>query len=185
MAQPIIILTKLVGKFSAVIYCFCYHSEMEKVIYTPDELHIANRDELIGIILSLQENIARMTENQELILEQIAILHGQRFGRYSEKMDVIGGQMNIFFNKPKPTASEPGTQIEGPEVEEVVIRRKKKQKGKHEDDLKGITVTVVRHEMSEDSWKSNLWLTLFLCGKKNNRMKSCQSPRLGKPSYIP
>ena len=49
---------------------------MEKMIYTADELNHADRDELIGIILSLQENIARMTQNQELILEQIAILRG-------------------------------------------------------------------------------------------------------------
>lgn len=58
---------------------------MEKIIYTADELNNADRDELIGIILSLQKNIARMTQNQELILEQIAILRGQRFGRHSEK----------------------------------------------------------------------------------------------------
>ncbi|KAI4445915.1 hypothetical protein C823_000432 [Eubacterium plexicaudatum ASF492] len=55
------------------------------MIYTADELNNADRDELIGIILSLQKNIARMTQNQELILEQIAILRGQRFGRHSEK----------------------------------------------------------------------------------------------------
>ena len=58
---------------------------MEKMIYTADELNNTDRDELIGIILSLQENIAQMTQNQELILEQMAILRGQRFGRRSEK----------------------------------------------------------------------------------------------------
>ena len=36
---------------------------MEKMIYTADELNNADRDELIGIILSLQKNIARMTQN--------------------------------------------------------------------------------------------------------------------------
>ena len=109
---------------------------MEKIIYTADGLNNASRDELIRIILSLQENIGRMTENQELILEQIAILRGQRFGRHSEKMNVIDGQMSLFFNEPEATASELGTQAEEPEFEEVVIRRKKKQKGKREDGLK-------------------------------------------------
>lgn len=126
---------------------------MEKIIYTADELNNADRDELIGIILSLQKNIARMTQNQELILEQIAILRGQRFGRHSEKMNVIDGQMSLFFNEPEATASEPGTQAEEPDFEEAVIRRKKKQKGKREDDLKGMPVTVIKHEMSEEELK--------------------------------
>ncbi|KAI4447681.1 hypothetical protein C823_002200 [Eubacterium plexicaudatum ASF492] len=72
------------------------------MIYTADELNNADRDELIGIILSLQKNIARMTQNQELILEQIAILRGQRFGRHSEKMNVIDGQMSLFLTNRKP-----------------------------------------------------------------------------------
>lgn len=56
---------------------------MEKIIHTTDELDNAGWDELIGIILSLQENIAWMTQNQELILEQIVILRGQCFGRHA------------------------------------------------------------------------------------------------------
>jgi transposase len=127
---------------------------MEKIIYTEDELNNAGRDELVGIILSLQENIARMTQNQELILEQMAILRGQRFGRHSEKMNVIDGQMSLFFNEPEATAGEPGIQAEEPEFEEVAIRRKKKRKGKCEDDLTGMPVTVIKHEMSEDELKA-------------------------------
>ena len=45
-------------------------------------------------------------------------------------MDVIDGQMSLFFNEPEAAAGEPGTQAEEPEFEEVVIRRKKKKKGK-------------------------------------------------------
>ena len=54
---------------------------MEKKIYTADELNNASRDELIGIISSLQETVVRMAENQDLILEQVALLRQQRFGR--------------------------------------------------------------------------------------------------------
>ncbi|KAI4445914.1 hypothetical protein C823_000431 [Eubacterium plexicaudatum ASF492] len=68
-------------------------------------------------------------------------------------MNVIDGQMSLFFNEPEATASEPGTQAEEPDFEEVVIRRKKKQKGKREDDLKGMPVTVIKHEMSEEELK--------------------------------
>lgn len=127
---------------------------MEKIVYTEDELNNTGREELVGIILSLQENIARMTQNQELILEQIAILRGQRYGRHSEKMNVIDGQMSLFFNEPEATAGEPGAQAGEPEFEEVVIRRKKKREGKRGDDLTGMPVTVIRHELSEDGLKA-------------------------------
>ena len=109
---------------------------MEKKTYTADELNHASRDELMGIIPSLQETIVRMAENQDLILEQVALLRQQPFGRHSEKMDVIDGQ------------------AEEPEFEKVVVHRKKKQRGKSEDDLKGIPVTVVRHEMTGDELKA-------------------------------
>lgn len=127
---------------------------MEKKIYTADELDNASRDELMGIISSLQETIVQMAQNQDLILEQVALLRQQRFGRHSEKMDVIDGQISLFFNEPEAAADEPDGQAKEPEFEEVAIHRKKRQKGKREDDLKGIPVTVVRHKMTEDELKA-------------------------------
>ena len=149
-----VILTGRLKKFCAGMHPFCYNNDMEKKIYTPDELNNASRDELVGIILSLQETAARMMENQELILEQIAILRQQRFGRHSEKMDVIDGQMTLFFNEPEAAADEADPQAEEPGFEEVVVRRKKRRKGKREDDLKGIPVTIVLHEMPDDELKA-------------------------------
>lgn len=127
---------------------------MEKKAYTTDELNNASREELAGIVLSLQDGIARMMENQELIMEQISVLRQQRFGRHSEKMDVIDGQISLFFNEPEAEAAEPGSGAREPELEEVVIHRKKRKKGKREDDLKDIPVTVVEHTISEDELKA-------------------------------
>ncbi len=79
---------------------------MEKKVYTTDELDNASREELAGIVLSLQGSIARMMENQELIMEQISVLRQQRFGRHSEKMDVIDGQTSLFFNEPEADAAK-------------------------------------------------------------------------------
>lgn len=62
---------------------------MEKKIYTADELNHVEKDELVRIILSLQENTARMMENQDLVMEQSAILRQQRFGRRSEKWTLL------------------------------------------------------------------------------------------------
>ena len=84
---------------------------MEKMLYIADEL--------IGIILSLQENIAQMTQNRELILEQIAILCGQCFGRHSEKMNVIQRQISLFFNEPEAAVSEQGIQAEESKFKEA------------------------------------------------------------------
>lgn len=106
-------------KFCAGMHPFCYNNGMEKKIYTPDELNNASRDELAGIILSLQETAARMMENQELILEQTAILRQQRFGRHSEKMDVIDGQTTLFFNEPEAAADEADPQAGEPGFEEA------------------------------------------------------------------
>lgn len=128
----------------------CYNCRMEKKVYTMDELNNTSREDLVGIVLSLQGSIARMMENQELIMEQISVLRQQRFGRHSEKMDVIDGQISLFFNEPEADAAQPGSGAQEPELEEVVIRRKKRKKGKREDDLKDIPVTVVEHTMSED-----------------------------------
>lgn len=47
-----------------------------------------------------------MAENQDLILEQAALLRQQRFGRHCEKMDVIDGQTSLFFNEPEAAADE-------------------------------------------------------------------------------
>ncbi len=70
---------------------FCYNNGMGKNIYTEDELKQTAREELVRIILSLQKTVARMMENQELILEQISILRQQRFGRHSEKLERDAG----------------------------------------------------------------------------------------------
>ena len=153
-AYAVVILTGMPEKNTARTASFCYNHGMEKKIYTADELNNAEKDELVRIVLSLQENTARMMENQELIMEQLAVLRQQRFGRHSEKMDVIDGQMSLFFNEPEAVAGEPGIQAEEPKFEEVVIRRKKKKKGKREEDLKDIPVTVIQHEMSEDELKA-------------------------------
>ena len=58
--------------------------------------------------------------------------------RHSEKMDVIDGQISLFFNEPE---AEAATQAVEPEFKEVV-RRKKRVKGKREEDFKGIPVAV-------------------------------------------
>lgn len=128
-ACAIVILTGPSAKKLAGISGVCYNSSMEKKVYTTDEWNHTDKEELVSIILSLQENIAQMMENQEWIIEQAAMLRQQRFGRHSEKMNVIDGQISMFFNEPEAEASESGDGTGEPGFEEVVIRRKRGKKG--------------------------------------------------------
>lgn len=93
-------------KNMAGLSSLCYNCRMEKKVYTTDELDNASREDLAGIVLSLLGSIARMMENQELIMGQISVLRQQRSGRHSEKMDVIDGQTSLFFNEPEADAAK-------------------------------------------------------------------------------
>ncbi len=55
-ACAIVILTGPSAKKLAGISGVCYNSSMEKKVYTTDEWNHADKEELVGIILSLQEN---------------------------------------------------------------------------------------------------------------------------------
>lgn len=98
------------------------------------------------LFLSIQDQLQEMNESINRLTEQIAASNQYRFGRRSEKLDVLDGQMNLFdfFNEAEsahdsaPSAEEP---------EKIVTVRRKPQ-GKHQSDLKDLPVTVITHEIS-------------------------------------
>ena len=99
--------------------------------YTTDELNTLDSKQLMQIIMLQQEQIKTLNENFERILEQLRIANQSRFGRHSEKLDVIDGQMSIF-DEAEATFDD----SDEPQVEEVVqAYKRKKQKGKLEEDL--------------------------------------------------
>ena len=117
--------------------------------YTADKLNTMSVSELSQIILSQQEQIMKLNENFERLVEQLRIANQQRFGRHSEKLDVIDGQYSLF-NEAEVWA-DPGA--EEPPVEEVVASyNRKKQKGKLDDDLKEINKSM---NDLEATWKSD------------------------------
>jgi hypothetical protein len=59
--------------------------------YSVDELNHLDGRELTGIILSLQDQVKSLSESYERLIEQIRIADQARFGRRSEKHDVIDG----------------------------------------------------------------------------------------------
>ncbi len=119
----------------------------EKRRYTEDDLNAMSKKDLLLITLSLQDQIQQMNENFEQLIEQLRIANQNRFGRHSEKLDAIDGQMSLFNeaeDEVDPSAGEPP-------VEEVVKSyKRKRKKGKLEADLSGFPKEEVPHTVSRE-----------------------------------
>ena len=128
-----------------------------KEIISREEFNKLDKDVLYMMFTGLQEQIARQSETIdalrqtiENLTEQLAIMNTKRFGKSSEKALVTGDQLSILdfgFNEAEFTVDT--TPAEEPEIEEVIIKRKK-CKGKREEDLSGFPVIPVIHELSQE-----------------------------------
>ena len=61
--------------------------------YTKEELNKLEKNVLIDLLIANQEQLHR---NMERLIEQIAIANNQRYGRKSEKLDVVDGQLDLY-----------------------------------------------------------------------------------------
>lgn len=64
--------------------------------YTLDKLNDCSREELITIILTMQGQLDTLNENIERLIEQVRIANLHRFGRHTETMQSIEGQLSFF-----------------------------------------------------------------------------------------
>ena len=55
----------------------------------------------MAVILSMQDQISQLNTNMERLIEQIADANNKRYGRSSEKLETISGQMELelIFNE--------------------------------------------------------------------------------------
>ena len=90
-----------------------------------------------------------------MFAEQIATMQSQRFGRKSERLEILGQES--VFNEPEaeaekdsdePETSEPETSE--PEKETITYTRNKKKPGKLDEMLKDLPTREERHELSEE-----------------------------------
>ncbi len=127
---------------------------------TPKDLNTLSREDMAAMILQMQTTINTLSE-------QVAILNANKFGRKSEKLKVIEGQMTIYdsaFNEAEAVIDEntessstdtnntDGTETDAesePEIETVVVRRKK-HTGKRDEDLAELPTRIERHELSDE-----------------------------------
>ena len=129
--------------------------------YTEEQLNKLDKELLIQLFLSLQDQMEELTkqtqalnDKMQLMMEQIVLSNKSRFGRSSEKMTDPGqirfmevdGKI-VFFNEAEAvcdlTASEPDDL-------ELRASKKKKQTGKKNEDLSGIPVQRIDHYMTEE-----------------------------------
>ena len=147
--------------------------------YTPEELNKMDHAQKDDIIFLMQEKLDRLEQNYESLMEQVRLANQQRFGRSTEKLSALTGQLS-FFNEAEalydPEAPEP-------DIEEVVEEaakgpRRKKEKGQREEDMQGFPQEEIPHDVPEEklkelfgegNWKSMpdeiYWQLRFMPGK--------------------
>ena len=115
--------------------------------HTLGELNNLSREELITIVLTMQGQLDTLNDNIEKWIEQVRLANSYRFGKHSEKLSVLEGQMS-FFDEADAMYDD---SLSEPEADEMIPCRKKKIKGKRELDLKEFPVDVIPpHSVSEE-----------------------------------
>ena len=118
--------------------------------HTLEELNDCSREELVTIILTMQGQLDTLNENIEKLIEQVRIADQHRFGRSTETMKSIDGQLSFFDEADilyDADADEPG------EDEVIPAKpRKKKTKGQRDIDLKAFPEEIIpTHAVSEEA----------------------------------
>ena len=101
--------------------------------HTLEELNQCSREELITMVLMMQGQLDTLNENIEKLIEQVRIANSYRFGKRTESLKSIEGQLSFFDE------AEAGCDlaVPEPEAEEVLPRRRSnKKKGQRDLDLK-------------------------------------------------
>ena len=109
--------------------------------HTLDKLNSMSRNELITIILTMQGQLDALNENIEKLIEQVRIANQHRFGRSTETLKSMDGQLS-FFDEADAIYDENAAE---PESDEIIPAkpRKKKTKGQRDIDLKDFPEEVL------------------------------------------
>lgn len=127
--------------------------------YTEEKLNTFSKETLIQLFLTQQEQLSEIDGKLQLVLEQLAVMNQNRFGRKTEQMPVpeqlaftdVDGEL-VLFNEAEVLAA-----LDEREKETTVKKRPVKKKGKREEDLSGIPVVISDRERTGGSiWKGGL-----------------------------
>ncbi|MCB6284484.1 transposase [[Clostridium] scindens] len=116
--------------------------------YTVEQLNKLNKKDLMLLVLSMQDQLTQMNDNLEKLIEQIRIANQQRFGRHTETLDAVSGQLSLF-NEAEALAEDTTEELT---IEEVLatIPKQKKQRGKRDADLSGFQEEKILHSVSQE-----------------------------------
>lgn len=128
--------------------------------FTEEQLSGMDKGTLISLLIALQESnanqqeqLTKLNNKMDILLEQLALANQRQFGRSSEKIE-LDGQMQLCFNEAEVLFSM-HENIDEPEMFEVhKPTKKKKSKGKRDIDLKDLPVRIINHELTEEELKN-------------------------------
>ena len=129
--------------------------------YTEEDLNRVDKSLLIRMFLNQQEQLEKVSadlhsldKKMQTMMEQLILANKNRFGRSSERMEDIqqisfaevDGTI-VFFNE-----AEAVCDLDAPEPEtlEAAPERRKKAKGKKEQDMSGLPTNRIDHYMTEE-----------------------------------
>ena len=116
--------------------------------YTEEELNELGQKAVIALFLSMQDQMERMNENMEALIEQIRISNQRQFGRKTEQLDQITGQISLF------NEVELFSDADVPEADQEDMlppkNRSHKRKGKKEEDLQGFPEEHISHPVTDE-----------------------------------
>lgn len=115
--------------------------------HTLEELNRMSREDLITMVLMMQGQLDTLNENIEKLIEQIRIANNYRFGKRTEKLDVIDGQLS-FFNEAEAMYNE--LLPEPDEAEVLPSKKKSKKKGQRDLDLKDFPEELISHKLTDE-----------------------------------
>lgn len=120
--------------------------------YTEEQLNNLDKETIIQLFLAQQSKLKDIDQKLQLVLEQLAVLNHNRYGRSSEKLDTdnqiafmeVDGTI-VFFNEAEAVAS-----ITEYDEEKSPKQRPRKRTGKRAEDIINLPVVPVSHMMSEE-----------------------------------
>lgn len=119
--------------------------------YTEEQLNACSKEMLITLLLSMQDQMDQLNQNFEKLMEQLAAANNQRYGRSSEKLSVIDGQLSmddLIFNEAEALTDT--TYVIEPTEDQILSKKPVRPAGKREAGLKGLPVEVISHVMTEE-----------------------------------
>lgn len=126
---------------------------MKRENLTREQLQSLDKEILITLLLNMQEQLAKQAEAIEKLTEQIAIMNSRTYGRKSEKITIDADQMNFFseiFNEAEHLTD--GQLTIEPGIDTVIIpeHKRRKRKGKRDEDLMDFDSKVIEHTLTEE-----------------------------------